>query len=272
MSKQIANSDAINERLELARIIADKARAISLPASRLVFDYSNKNTKGVFDPVTQTDKAVEKLLRQYIYKAFPNDTIIGEEYGQSSGNNDWSWCIDPIDGTRAFIAGIPVWSTLIAINYQNEPIIGVIDFPALKERYVGDTHKAWRENKAGRTIITTKTCAQLNDAILSCTEPMAMFSPGQSAAYEMIRRTSRFTRLGLDAYAFALIASGRIDIIIEAGLAPYDIQAHIPIIKGAGGTITDWHGGNAKDGGAIVCVGDPALLQHLYPYLRRALD
>ncbi len=266
------NPSQIENRLDAACNMAAQARTLTLPAFVSGLCAENKNETGVFDPVTKADKDTELLLRKLIEKNFPGDSIVGEEYPNKIGNNDWSWCLDPIDGTRAFVAGVPVWSTLIAISYQTEPIIGIIDHPALNERYIGALGKAWRENDRKRTPLKTQNCTRLNDAVLSCTEPMAMLSSGQLAAYEMIRRTARFTRLGLDAYAYALTAAGRIDLVIEAGLAPYDIQSHIPIIKGAGGAVTTWSGGNAKNGGAIVCAGDPRLLEQVYPYLQRELD
>jgi len=257
----------IDKRLQLACRVADHVRAKTLKAFHLKMAVDNKNTEGVFDPVTEADKGAERLLRKLIATAFPGDSVVGEEYPDKIGDNDWSWCLDPIDGTRAFVAGVPVWSTLIAISFRNDPIIGIIDHPALNERYIGAPGKAWRETVNGNSVLKTKSCAKLEDAILSCTEPMAMLSPSQLAAYELIRRKVRFTRLGLDAYAYALTAAGRMDLVIEAGLAPYDIRSHIPIIKGAGGVITTWAGGNAKDGGAIICVGDERLLGQVYSYL-----
>lgn len=262
----------IDARLNAARNMADQVRTLTGPAFVRGLSADNKNQTGVFDPVTKADKDAERLLRELIETSFPGDSIVGEEYPDKYGDNDWSWCLDPIDGTRAFVAGVPVWSTLIAISFRGEPVIGIIDHTALGERYLGAPDKAWREDASGSTTLKTQVCAKLNDAVLSCTEPMAMLSRGQLAAYEMIRRTARFTRLGLDAYGYALTAAGRIDLVIEAGLAPYDIQSHIPIIKGAGGSVTTWHGGNAKDGGAIVCAGDPRLLEQVYPYLQRAMD
>ncbi len=257
----------IDKRLHLACRAADQVQIKTLKAFHLKMAVDNKNTEGVFDPVTEADKGAERLLRSLIGKAFPGDSIVGEEYPDKIGGNDWSWCIDPIDGTRAFVSGVPVWSTLIAISFRHDPIIGIIDHPALNERYIGVPGKAWCETVNGVAELKTKVCAKLEDAVLSCTEPMAMFSSGQLAAYELIRRKVRFTRLGLDAYAYALTAAGRMDLVIEAGLAPYDIRAHIPVIKGAGGAVTAWDGGDAKDGGAIICVGDARLLDEIYPYL-----
>ena len=270
------SSQDIEARLAGAQAVADLTAKLTLDAFRNHPVAENKGDASMFDPVTATDRDAEQLIRDYIQTNFAEDGIVGEEYAETPGKNDWKWCVDPIDGTRAFVAGIPVWSTLIGISFQDRPVIGLIDHPALAERFVGAEGKSWRQTKDGSTSLKTRKCARINDAILSCTEPMAMFTQGQRAAYEMIRRTARFSRLGLDAYGYALTASGRIDIVIEAQLKPYDIAALIPIIEGAGGKITDWHGGPAHkigmDGGAVVCAGDPELLEQVYPYLKRAMD
>jgi len=266
------NKTEYEDRLALAIELAGIAGAITLPAFRGSVTAKNKAGDALFDPVTQTDIDTEAAIRAAIETRFAGDGIAGEEFSDKPTDNRWQWCIDPIDGTRAFVAGVPVWSTLIAVNYDGVPVIGIIDLPALGERYVGAHGKAWRFFAGDRRRLKTRKCARINDVILSCTEPMAMFSPGQQAAYEMIRRTARFTRLGLDAYGFALTAAGKLDLVLEAGLQPYDVQALIPIIEGAGGGITNWHGGQASDGGAIICAGDPALLEQIYPYLKRAMD
>ena len=264
------DTSGIEARLALARRLADAARRITLPAFAHRPEAENKNTTGVFDPVTRADKQVERDLRTGIAQAFPDDTIIGEEYGTQKGAGEWSWCLDPIDGTRALIAGVPVWSLLIAVCWQAEPVIGLIDHPALGLRYIGVPGRAWREDGKNRQVLSCRPCPRLEDAILSCTEPMAMFDEAQTAAYEQVRKRARFTRLGLDAHGYALAAEGRIDLVIEAGLAPYDIQAHIPIIEGAGGAITSWDGGPARKGGAIVCAGDTRLLGQVLEQLAKS--
>jgi len=270
------SSEKIEARLVGAQAAADLAAKLTLDAFKNSPVAENKSDGSIFDPVTETDRGAEQIIRDYLKTNFADDGIVGEEFADTVGNNEWSWCIDPIDGTRAFVAGVPVWSTLIGIFHNGEPIIGLIDHPALGERYLGANGKAWKQTGRGIEPLKTRPCARINDAILSCTEPLAMFSQGQRASYEMIRRTARFSRLGLDAYSYALTASGRIDLVIEAQLKPYDIAALIPVIEGAGGKITDWHGGPAhkigKDGGAVICGGDPNLLDQVYPYLARAMD
>ena len=266
------NTAEYEARLALAEELADLAKTITLPAYRAGAIAKNKAGGTLFDPVTQADTDTEAAIRAAIEARFPSDGILGEEFPEKPTDNNWQWCLDPIDGTRAFVAAVPVWSTLIAVNYSGKPVIGIIDLPALDERYVGANNKAWRFFMGQKQILESRKCARINDVLLACTEPMAMFSPGERAAYEMIRRTARFTRLGLDAYGFALTAAGKLDLVIESGLRPYDVQALIPVIEGAGGAITNWHGGPASGGGAIVCAGDPSLLEQIYPYLRRAMN
>lgn len=266
----------IEARLEGAKKAADLAAKLTLDAFKNNPVAENKSDGSIFDPVTATDRDAEQLIRDYIQKTFPDDGIVGEEFSETLGQNSWKWCVDPIDGTRAFVAGVPVWSTLIGISFNDKPLIGLIDHPALAERYMGANGKAWKQSANGTQTLKTRPCARINDAILSCTEPLAMFDQGQLASYEMIRSTARFSRLGLDAYGYALTASGLIDLVIEAQLKPYDIAALIPIIEGAGGKITDWHGGPVHkigmEGGAVVCGGDPELLDQVYPVLQRAMD
>ena len=265
----------IDARLTLALAAADTARGITLPAFDAGIAAANKG-KGYYDPVTQADKDSETALRAAISSAFPHDAILGEEHSDTPGTSGWTWCLDPIDGTRGFVAGIPVWSTLIGVAFQGKPLVGVMDFPAINQRFTGAHGVAHKQDSTGQTRLKTRACPRINDAVLSCTEPFSMFSRGQLAAFEMIRRTARFTRLGLDAFGYALVASGRMDVVLEAGLKPYDIAAIIPVLEGAGGRITDWHGGPAskigKDGGAVIGVGDPALADEIYPYLMRAMD
>ncbi len=261
------NNKGIAKRLALTRMLAREARRLTLPAYVQGAASANKNEGGRYDPVTQVDIDTEALLRGLITDAFPDDGIEGEEFPAKSAANDWSWTLDPIDGTRAFIAGVPVWSTLIAVSYKGAAVIGLIDLPVLDETYMGANGKAWKQTPSGTTILKTSTCANLSNAILSCTSPFSMFTPAQFKVYQVINSQIRFSRLGLDAYGYALIANGRIDLVLEANIKPYDIRAVIPIIAGAGGIIQTWDGRSANAGGAIMCAGDPDLLKAVYPYL-----
>ncbi|WP_017931527.1 inositol monophosphatase family protein [Robiginitomaculum antarcticum] len=259
-------------RLDLARRLADRARELTLPLFANPGAAQNKGTVSDYDPVTQADMDAERMMRDMIRTDLPDDTIIGEEFDDHIGSGTWSWTLDPIDGTRAFLAGVPVWSTLIAVSYNDTPVIGLIDHPALAQRFVGHGGKAYREDGSGTAQIRARPCKDIRDIVLGCTEPLAMFSAGERASYEMIRRTARFSRLGLDAYGYAMLASGRMDMILEALLKPCDVRALIPIVEGAGGIITGWHGESPIHGGRVVAAGDPDILEQVYPYLRRAMD
>ena len=272
--------NAISARLTLARALADHARTITLPLFNAGMTIENKaetgnNQGNHFDPVTNADKDCEAALRAMITHQFPDDEIIGEEFDDLEGSSGFGWTLDPIDGTRGFVAGVPVWSTLIAVSYDNTPIIGIIDLPAMGaagQRFIGAPDGTTREDVNGTVALTARTCDRLTDVILGCTEPLSMFTQGERASYEMIRRTAKFSRLGLDAFGYALVASGRMDMIIEASLKPWDVRALIPVIEGAGGKLTGWHGESAIHGGRVVCAGDPAMLKEVYPYLQRAIQ
>jgi len=273
------NPDDLSARERLARALADHSRTLTLPLFKSGMVVENKAEVEVnrdrFDPVTNADKDAEAALRKLITAKFPDDEIIGEEFGDVPGTSGYTWTLDPIDGTRGFVAGVPVWSTLIAVSHNDIPLIGIIDLPAMGtsgERFIGTPEGTTREDAGGTTKLTARTCTDLRDVILGCTEPLSMFTQGERASYEMIRRTAKFSRLGLDAFGYALVASGRMDMIIEAALKPCDVRALIPVIEGAGGKLTGWHGESAINGGRIVCAGDPAMLDEVYPYLQRAMD
>lgn len=268
--------DALNARLSSFEHLKTAARAITVPLFSNGMQVQNKAGGTDFDPVTNADIDGERALRAVISDMFAGDSIEGEELPDITGRNDWLWTLDPIDGTRAFVAGVPVWSTLIALSYKNEPVIGMIDHPAMGVSFMGvttdDRTESYRIDDDGtRTDLSTRARDRLLDCTLGCTEPLAMFGPGELAAYNIIRRGCAFSRLGLDAFGHALVASGRMDIIIEALMKPCDVRALMPVVQGAGGRITNWHGGSAVNGGRIVCVGDAGLLPELYTYLGRAM-
>lgn len=266
------------ERLLLIHTLKKAARHITLPLFTGDMVIANKAGGSDFDPVTNADTEAERALRDLIIEAFPEDSIEGEEFDDITGHNDWLWTLDPIDGTRGFVAGVPVWSTLIAVSYQGQPVLGLIDHPALGQSFYGDVSdpdnkRSWRvDDNTAETTLNTRNCGVLSSAILGCTEPLSMLGPGELAAYNVIRRGAQFSRLGLDAYGYAMVASGRMDIIIEAMLKPCDVRALMPVIEGAGGRLTNWHGGSAVNGGRVVAVGDAELLPELYTYLGRSLS
>lgn len=266
----------INARLDHLQTLSKISRAITLDLFANPTGIQNKASGSDYDPVTEADIEAEKALRASIRTAFPDDSIEGEELPDHIGSNDFSWTLDPIDGTRAYIAGVPVWSTLIALSFQGEARLGMIDLPALGQRYIGQIgdgiSKSWLETDGHSKDLQSSPCREINEAILGCTAPFGMFKPGELAAFKIIGAGARFQRLGLDALGYGLLAEGRMDIIIEAGMKPCDVRALIPIVEGAGGKLTNWEGGSAANGGRVVAVGDPSLLPELYTYLGRALD
>jgi len=272
----MTTSSETQKRLEIFAELSATTREITLPLFDNPEGLQNKASGSDFDPVTKADIDGEVALRAIIQKHFPNDSIQGEECDDFIGTNEFLWTLDPIDGTRAFVAGVPVWSTLIALSYSGNPVLGLIDVPALDKRYYGridgEHRKAWLEHAGDIRTLETSACPDLRDAVLGCTEPLAMLKSGELAAYNIIRRGVRFSRLGLDALGYGLIAEGRMNIIIEALMKPCDVRALIPVIEGAGGKLTNWHGGSAVDGGRIVAVSDETLLPEIYTYLGRAMD
>jgi len=272
----ISSAD-IDERLTHFEDLAKIAREITLPLFSAPKGVENKAGGQEYDPATQADIDAEDALRESIRSAFPDDSIEGEERDDYRGKNAFSWTLDPIDGTRGFVAGVPVWSTLIALSHDDVPVLGMIDLPALDTCYMGRIdaveRRAWVERKRSPNAkLQTKPCPEIRDGILGCTAPFGMFTHGELAAFKIIAAGTKFMRLGLDALGYGLLAEGRMDILLEADLKPCDVRALIPIVEGAGGRLTNWEGGSAVDGGRVVAVGDAGLLPELYTYLGRALD
>lgn len=257
----------------LALRLADAARAAALPHFRAATHADNKLTIG-FDPVTEADRAAERAMREIIAAERPDDGVEGEEYGATTGSTGLVWHLDPVDGTRAFIAGIPVWTVLIGLAVEGRALVGVIDQPWMDERYVGapgraGAGEAWLDCRGARSPLRVRDCPRLTDAILSTTDPFILTAP-ERGAFEHLRATARLTRYGLDAYAYARLAAGTIDMVAESGLQAHDVAALIPVIEGAGGVVTDWRGEPAKLGGQIVAAANRDILDEAVISLRRS--
>jgi histidinol phosphatase-like enzyme (inositol monophosphatase family) len=244
--------------LDLAHLLADAARAEILPHFRRPdLSAQNKEEEG-FDPVTIADRAAEKAMRALLTKHRPRDGIWGEEYGRQAGSSGREWVLDPIDGTRAFISGTPTWGVLIALSDQNGPTLGLIDQPYTQERFVGGPGFAELVGPHGRLKLQTRGTASLDQAILFTTFP-EIGSQDERVAFEAVASHVRLTRYGMDCYAYALLAAGQIDLVIEAGLNAYDIQAPIAVIEAAGGVVTDWRGAPAHLGGRVLAAANADL-------------
>ena len=257
--------------LPTARLMADAARDAALPHFRSNVTAENKAATG-YDPVTEGDRAAERAMREVLAKHRPDDAIEGEEYGAQAGSSGVTWYLDPIDGTRAFVAGLPSWTTLIGAVEGDRPILGIIDQPWIDERYVGltaDERASWLEGRGQRIALKTRDCQKLTDAILSTTDPFIL-TPPERGAFDHIRATARLTRYGLDAYGYARLAAGTIDMVTETGLKAHDVAALIPVIEGAGGVVTDWRGNKPQLGGQIVASANQRILDEALISLRRS--
>jgi histidinol phosphatase-like enzyme (inositol monophosphatase family) len=253
------SSDDVQRFLGFADALADAARDAILPYFRAALTIDNKQAQS-FDPVTEADRAAEAAMRALIEREFPTHGILGEEDEEKPSADGYQWVLDPIDGTRAFIAGLPTWGVLIALNYQGAPLIGVMDQPYLDERFRGWNDGAELTTDGITKPIKTRACAALSDAILSSTDPY-LFKDAEYDAFQRVRNAAKLTRYGYDCYAYSMLAAGGIDVVVESGLKPYDIQALIPIIRGAGGDVIAWDGGDAAQGGRVLAVGDKRLAQ-----------
>ncbi len=238
--------------------LAEVSAAAIAPHFRSRLAVENKLEGRAFDPVTVADRAAEEAMRRLILEHHPDHGILGEECGRERLDAEHVWVLDPIDGTRAFISGLPVWGTLIGLKRDGAPVLGMMHQPFTGERYCGDGTRAWYRGPGGARDLATRSCAAIGDAVLFTTAP-SLFTAEERPAYEAIEQRVRLARYGVDCYAYCMVASGFVDVVIEAGLQPYDIVALIPVIEGAGGVVTTWTGGSAVDGGRIVASGDPKL-------------
>lgn len=239
--------------------LCDMAAETSLAYFRKNPDIENKATDQTrFDPVTIADQNIEKLIITEIAKAYPDHTIIGEETGTQKSSSDYSWVIDPIDGTGAYISGIPVWGTLIGLLKGGNPVLGMMDQPFLKERYIGSTAGAFLIKDETQKALATSSCKRVDEARLATTSP-ELFGAEEREKFEAVKQASKIIRYGTDCSAYGLLAAGHIDLVIESGLNTYDICALIPVIEAAGGVITTWQGGSAARGGQVIAAATPAL-------------
>jgi histidinol phosphatase-like enzyme (inositol monophosphatase family) len=235
--------------------------AAILPLFRADHGLEDKGEPGAFDPVTRADKGAEAAIRRLIAERHPDHGVIGEEYGEDRPDAEFVWVIDPIDGTRAFVAGLPLWTTLIGLRRRGEPVLGSIGQPFLGEVYVGRASGSRLIDAVGERPLKTRTGVALSAAIIATTDPEACFDAAEAAAWRSLRRASRLARFGCDAYAYAMVAAGTLDLVVESGLKCWDIDAAIPVIEGAGGVVRDWSGQPVgRHGGRVILAGDERLM------------
>lgn len=263
----IEKRSAAPDFLATAHDLAGIARTTILPHFRKSMRVTNKEAGG-FDPVTAADKAAERAMRKEIARRHPDHTIIGEEYAAFETGGPLKWVLDPIDGTRAFIMGYPLWGVLIGLMDGTETILGMMDQPFTGERFYATAPQAtpkghpkgsyWIGPHADKPKrLKTRACGRLSDAILACTTPDMFKVAEEQDRFGALSKQVRMTRFGGDCYAYCLLAAGHVDLVVEASLKAVDIVALIPIIEQAGGVVTDWNGGPATNGGRIIAAGDP---------------
>jgi inositol-phosphate phosphatase/L-galactose 1-phosphate phosphatase/histidinol-phosphatase len=240
----------------LANRLADAAGEIIRPYFRAI---ETSETKADESPVTAADRAVEMRIRDILAEERPGDGVFGEEFGVKKSESGLTWVIDPIDGTKPFISGRATFGTLIALCEGDEAVVGVIDQPIVKDRWVGVKGEETLHNGQ---VCTVRTCPTLKQARCSSTSP-AMFFHREPDFIKKWKEQVYFITWGGDCIAYGLLASGHLDLVIEADLKPYDFLAHIPIIEGAGGIMRDWQGNELglSSGKEVIAVGDPALLE-----------
>jgi histidinol phosphatase-like enzyme (inositol monophosphatase family) len=252
------------------------AAAVTLPLFRTGLDVANKAAGdkegyGAFDPVTAADHGAEAAIRRLIAERFPDHGVIGEEYGEDRPDAEFTWVLDPVDGTRAFVSGIPLWAHLIGLRYQGQPLMGLIGQPYLQEVFLGVPSGSRLIRPDGERPLRVRDCPRLTEATLAATDPVGCFNGAEQGAFNQVRAAARLTRLGGDAYIFALVALGGIDIVVEAGLKTWDIDPIIPVIENAGGLVTDWRGQTlGRHGGQVAAVGDRRVLDEALVSLRRS--
>ena len=255
--------------IAFAHELADLSGAALRQRFRRGLNVQNKAGAGQFDPVTAADRAAERLMRRAIVAKYPDHGIIGEEFEAAAGVGRYHWVLDPIDGTRAFIIGSPLWGTLIAMTDGGRPVLGLMNQPFTGERFWAYGRTAHRRDAGrGPMRLKTRACARLEDAVLTTTHP-DLFGPAEQSRFDDIKSRVLMTRFGGDCYGYCLLAAGFVDLVIEAGLKPYDVMALIPIIENAGGVITTWNGEPALEGGRVIAAGDARIHRQA---LRRLAD
>jgi myo-inositol-1(or 4)-monophosphatase len=239
-----------------------------LPFFRTTLSVENKSRGTNFDPVTEADRAAETAMRTLIRRNFPDHGIVGEEFGSERTDAEYIWVLDPIDGTKSFISGMPVWGTLIALTRGGDPVYGMMHQPYTGERFTGDGGASRYRGPAGERALRVRRCANLSDAILLTTSPRLMNHEDRKR-FGQVEEAVRLSRYGGDCYAYCMLAAGHVDLVIETELKPYDILPLMPIIAGAGGIVTAWDGGPAKAGGRIIAAGDTRVHEAAMKVLNR---
>lgn len=238
--------------------LAERAGRVILPYFRSEVAVFDKGGAGRFDPVTEADRAAERVIREGIEEAYPDHGVFGEEFGHRAGDG-LTWVVDPIDGTRAFMMGMLHWGVLLALFDGEKPVVGVMHQPFTGETFYGTNDRARYRYQGRERTLRTRACGSLQDAVLTTTSPMLFRRPAERAAFDRLERAVKLSKYGGDCYIYAMLAMGHVDLATDCDLNPYDIQALMPIIRGAGGVVTTVEGGDASMGGLVVASGSQEL-------------
>lgn len=245
--------------LDMAHDMADAAASVIMPHFRAGGSVDDKGGARVFDPVTEADRAAERIMRDALSARYPDHGIVGEEYPASNPDSEYCWTLDPIDGTRAFITGYPLWGVLIGLKHNGVPIFGLMDQPFTRERFYATDKGAIARIAGNEQPMHTRRCQRLGEAILATTSPDLFADGFERERFESLSKQVRLRRFGGDCYSYCMLAAGHVDLVVEAGLKSFDILPLIPIIEMAGGRVTTWEGGDASEGGRVIASGDPLL-------------
>ncbi len=257
--------------IRVAHLLADAARPETLRLFRQPVLSTDNKLDGGFDPVTEADRAAERAMRAVLANERPDDSILGEEFGHHQGTTEFTWVLDPIDGTRGYISGTPTWGVLISVADTTGPLFGIIDQPYIGERFIGGFDLAQITGPRGQQALTTSTVTGLAAATVLTTFP-EVGTELEMRAFQAVAGQTLLTRYGMDCYGYALLAAGQVDLVIEAGLNPYDIQAPIAVVTAAGGIVTDWAGGPAHQGGRALAAANPAIHAAALSVLKDVVD
>jgi len=260
-------NNEIHTLTAFAKTLATAAAEAILPHFRQPLQVDNKLGKG-WDPVTEGDKSAERAIRALIEKHHPTHGIIGEEYGTREGSSAYTWVLDPIDGTRAFVIGFPSWATLIGLYRDGQPVVGVMNQPYVGDMFYGNPDGAWLDRRGTIREIRVAADKPLAQALAGTTTPELYKT--NAAQFERLRSSVRLMRYGGDAYFFSLLAAGHLDLALDAGLQIYDIAALIPIIRGAGGVVGTWDGTDVAKGGNILSASSQKLFDEAASILNAA--
>ena len=256
----------IHKFADFAGTLVDASGSVILPLFRSHLAVDSKAATGLFDPVTEADRGAEKVIRELIRQQYPDHGIIGEEFGKESVDAEYVWVIDPIDGTKAFISGMLTWGTLVGLLHHGEPVLGVLDQPYLRERFIGNGEQAVCFGRNGASILSARRHTELADAVVWVSSTVVTM-PDLFKRVQKLGERVKLLRYGSDCLSMAMLAEGHIDIVIEAGLEIYDIAAQVPIVQGSGGIMTSLDGGPVLQSSSVIAASHQKLYSEVIDVL-----